>query len=112
MQYLLLHAAVPDAPVALPDFDSAPTKWIEEMEGREVIRGSYRLRPAGNATTVTVRVRDGETLLTHGPYAELQEQVAGYDLIEATDLDEAIEIASKHPSASLGAVEVRPLWQE
>jgi hypothetical protein len=112
MQYLLLHASVADAPPAPPGVDRPPTTWIEEMEGRGVRRGSHRLRPADQATTATVRVRNGETLLAHGPYAEVQEQVAGYDLIEAADLDEAIEIAAKHPSARLGAVEVRPLWEQ
>lgn len=112
MRYLLLHASVADAPAAPPDSDRPPTTWIEEMERRGVTRGANRLRPPEAANTVTVRVRDGESLLTHGPYAEIQEQVAGYDLIEAADLDEAIEIAAKHPSAWLGAVEVRPVWEQ
>ena len=47
-----------------------------------------------------------------GPFAETKEQVAGYDVIECADLDEAIEIASKHPVAGIGTVEVRPLWQQ
>jgi hypothetical protein len=57
-----------------------------------------------------VRVQGGETVVVHGPYAEVAEQVAGIGLIEAADLDEAIEVAAKHPSARLGAIEVRPLW--
>jgi hypothetical protein len=47
-----------------------------------------------------------------GPFAETKEQVAGFDIIDCADLDEAIEIASKHPCAGLGTVEVRPLWQQ
>lgn len=110
MLYMLLHATVADGPPVPPDADTTPTKWIEEMEGRQVTRASNRLRPPDEKTAATVRVSGGQTLLTHGPYAELQEQVGGFDLIEAADLDEAIEIAAKHPSARFGAVEVRPLW--
>jgi hypothetical protein len=106
MQYLLLMAAVPDAPPTLADL-SPPTAWVTEMQRRGVDRGGARLRPPAEA--VTVRVRDGVTLTTDGPFAELREQVAGYGLIEAEDLDDAIEIASAHPAARLGAVEIRPL---
>jgi hypothetical protein len=106
MRYLLLMAAVPDAPPAPVDL-SPPTGWVEEMQRRGVDLGGARLRPADEA--VTVRVRDGATLTADGPFAELREQVAGYGLIEADDLDDAIEIAAKHPAARLGAVEIRPL---
>jgi hypothetical protein len=66
------------------------------------------LAPAETATTV--RVEDGQTLTTDGPFAELKEAVAGYFIFEADDLDAAIEVASKVPHASLGgAVEIRPV---
>jgi hypothetical protein len=55
-------------------------------------------------------VREDEVLLSDGPFAETKEQMAGYDLIECADLDEAIEVASKHPMAKLGSIEVRPVW--
>jgi hypothetical protein len=51
-------------------------------------------------------------VLSDGPFAETKEQIAGFDLIECQDLDEAIEVASKHPAARSGAVEVRPFWEE
>jgi hypothetical protein len=57
-----------------------------------------------------VRVRDGKRLVTDGPFAETKEQLGGYYLIEAKDLDEAIAIAAKIPSARFGSVEVRPVW--
>jgi hypothetical protein len=57
------------------------------------------------------RVRDGEVLLSDGPFAESKEQMGGFDLIECADLDEAIEVASKHPVAEFGVIEVRPLWE-
>jgi hypothetical protein len=59
----------------------------------------------------TVRVRDAEVLLSDGPFAESKEQIAGFDIIECADLDEAIEVAAKHPVAAFGSIEVRPFWQ-
>ncbi len=63
----------------------------------------------GVSTATTVRVRDGKTLTTDGPYAETKEQLGGYYLIEAKDIDEAIGIAARLPGASYGSVEVRPV---
>ncbi len=65
------------------------------------------LKPTGTATTV--RVREGKRLTTDGPFAETKEQLGGYYLIEAADLDEAIGIAAKIPTAKHGSIEVRPL---
>jgi hypothetical protein len=65
------------------------------------------LQPSSTATTV--RVRDGKALTTDGPYAETKEQLGGYYLVEARDLDEAIKIAARIPSARTGSIEVRPV---
>ncbi|HTQ08871.1 MAG TPA: YciI family protein [Fimbriimonadaceae bacterium] len=65
------------------------------------------LHPAATATSV--RVRDGKRLITDGPFAETHEQLGGYYLIDATDLDDAIEIAARIPGARWGTVEVRPI---
>jgi hypothetical protein len=65
------------------------------------------LQPTSTATTV--RVRDGETLMTDGPFAETKEQLGGYYLIEAKDADEALAIAARIPSAKYGSIEVRPV---
>ncbi len=65
------------------------------------------LQPTSTATTV--RVRDGETLTTDGPFAETKEQLGGYYLIDAKDLNEAIQVASRIPSARFGSIEVRPV---
>jgi hypothetical protein len=81
--------------------------WIAEMEGRGVLLHGDRLRYVSNATTV--RVRSSELLVSDGPFAETKEQIAGYDVIDCADLDEAIEIASKHPTAWWGTIEVRPI---
>src|SRR5918911_3065839 len=67
-----------------------------------------RLQPTTTATTV--RVRDGKTLTTDGPFAETREQLGGYYMIEAKDLDAAIAIAARIPSARIGSIEVRPIW--
>jgi hypothetical protein len=67
-----------------------------------------RLEPVSTATTV--RVRDGKTLTTDGPFAETREQLGGYYLIEAKDLDEAIAIGARIPGAKHGSIEVRPVF--
>jgi hypothetical protein len=67
-----------------------------------------RLRPTSTATTV--RVKDGKVMTTDGPFAETREQLGGYYLIEAKDLDAALGIAAKIPGARYGSIEVRPIW--
>jgi hypothetical protein len=80
--------------------------WIEEMEGRGVrLLGRELELPE---TAATVRVRDGETLVTDGPFAETKEFVAGFDVLECADLDEAIEVAAKHPASWFDTIEIRP----
>jgi hypothetical protein len=69
--------------------------------------GGAQLQPTSTATSV--RVRDGKRLVTDGPFAETREQIGGYYLVEAKDLDEALSIAARIPSARLGTIEVRPL---
>ena len=72
------------------------------------ILGGDALRPTSTATTV--RVQDGRTLTTDGPFAEIKEAIGGYCVVEADDLDAAIEVAAKIPSASMGGgIEVRPV---
>jgi hypothetical protein len=71
-------------------------------------KGAERLRPV--ATASTVRVRDGKTLITDGPFAETREQLGGFYLVEAQNLDEALALAARIPSARHGSIEVRPIW--
>jgi hypothetical protein len=73
------------------------------------IQGSERLQPIQTATTV--RLRNGDAVTTDGPFAETKEQLGGYYVVEAKDLDEAIAMAAKIPTASYGSVEVRPIWE-
>jgi hypothetical protein len=57
-------------------------------------------------------MRGGDVLVADGPFAETKEQIAGFDIIECADLDEAIDVASRHPVARFGSIEVRPFWTE
>ena len=84
----------------------ATNAWVAEMDGRGVRREGAPLGPVREAALV--RVRDGEVLISDGPFAETKEQIAGYDVIECSSLAEAIEVAVEHPAATFGAVEVRP----
>jgi hypothetical protein len=84
-------------------------EWVKEAADRGILQGGERLRPATDATTV--RVRNGETLTTDGPFAETKEQLGGYFVVDCKDLDEAIMAAAKLPGASTGSVEVRPIWE-
>jgi hypothetical protein len=81
--------------------------FTEEIERAGVLRGGDGLQPSSTATTV--RMRDGELLLTDGPFAETREQLGGYYLLECGDLDEAVGWAGRIPGARWGAVEVRPV---
>lgn len=109
MRYMLLICY--DESFSPPETLGAETEaWVEEMDRRGVRKAGDRLRPASDATTV--RVRGDRALLTDGPFAETKEQIAGFDLIECADLDEAIEVASRHPMAKAGMIEVRPFWEE
>ena len=80
--------------------------WVTEMDGRGIRRFGSELEPPGAARTV--RVRDSHAIVTDGPFAETKEQIAGFDVLECADLDEAIEVAARHPMARLGVLEVRP----
>jgi hypothetical protein len=108
MRYLMLVCV--DESVEPSGAEALPTAWTQEMDDRGVRQFGSRLRPIGDATTV--QVRGGEVLVSDGPFAETKEQVAGFDILECEDLDEAIEVASKHPAAKFGTIEVRPLWEE
>ena len=78
-----------------------------QLESRGQFVSGSELQPITTATTV--RVRDGKELVTDGPFAETHEQLGGYFLIEAENLDEATSIAAKIPSAKTGTIEIRPL---
>ncbi len=114
MRYLMLICTDESADAARSPEESGANMaeygvFMEEMNRRGVLLGGERLRPTSDATTV--RVRDGETLTSDGPFAETKEQMGGYYMVDCNDLDDAIEIASKIPGARIGSIEVRPLWE-
>ena len=79
------------------------------VEFASAIKGGNALQPTTTATTV--RVREGKRLTTDGPFAETKEQLGGFYLIDARDLNDAIQVASRIPSAKSGSIEVRPIWE-
>jgi len=112
MKYLCLVYHEETKVDALPrsDYDGIVD---EVLEYRDELRSSGHyidsspLQPVRSATTI--RVRNGQVTITDGPFAETREQLGGYYLINATDLNDAIRVASKMPPARLGCIEVRPL---
>jgi hypothetical protein len=107
MQYMMFVATDPEAEA----YDAAQDniqEWIAYVEQSGARVHGDRLRPVEDATLV--RVRNGDVLVTDGPFTESKEWIAGYDVIEAADLDAAIEIASRHPMARFGRIELRPVW--
>ncbi|GAA1036384.1 YciI family protein [Virgisporangium ochraceum] len=83
-------------------------QWLAETERRGVrVEGDILARPS-DATTI----RDYGRMITDGPFADTKEWIAGYDVLDCRDLDEAIEIAALHPMARAGLIEVRPFWEE
>ena len=112
MRYVLMMCA-DDSLVSTPDeLDVEPVaqRWRTEVRRRGVFVTGAQLRPVLDATTV--RVRDGETMVTDGPYAETKDVVGGFSIIDCADLDEALEVAALHPYAARGSVEVRPVWSD
>jgi len=87
---------------------AAYATFTADIKARGLFQAGEALTPTSTATTV--RVVDGETIATDGPFAETKEAVGGFDLIEAGSLEEAVEIALRHPVAEFGTIEVRPLW--
>lgn len=106
MKYLLMICADPSVEVSDEEADVRP--WAREVERRGVGVMGSRLRP--RAASTSIRVRQGELTITDGPFAETKEEFAGFDVIDCEDLDEAIEVASKHPVARFGTIEIRPFW--
>jgi hypothetical protein len=101
MKYLLLITVDPNCdPV---DGDPTIEEWLAELGDRRL--DGDRLQPP--STAITVRTRGGDVLTSDGPFAETKEFVAGYDVIDVESDEEAVRIASRHPVARFGAVEVR-----
>jgi hypothetical protein len=112
MQYLLLIYDAEKTINALPEAEQHQMyadymTFTKEITASGHFKGGDALQPVHTATTV--RIRDGKTAITDGPFAETREQLGGYYLIEAKDLDEATRIAARLPSAKYGSIEIRPV---
>jgi hypothetical protein len=114
MQYLLLIYGAESKWDAMSEAEAGKmTAQFGEFTQSIISSGNYkggnRLHNVDKATTV--RVQNGKKLVTDGPFAETKEQLGGYYLIDAKDLDEATAIAARIPSASIGSIEVRPVFE-
>jgi hypothetical protein len=114
MKYLLMIYAGESAENAMSPEETgslmqAYGAYTEALMKANVLQGGERLRPISDATSV--RVRGGKTEVLNGPYSETREQLGGYYLIDAKDLDEAIGIAARIPGARSGTIEIRPVVQ-
>jgi hypothetical protein len=83
--------------------------YTQMLRDRKAYLGGEALQPVTTATTV--RVKNGKTVTTDGPFAETKEALGGFYLVEAKDLDEALEFAAACPGAQFGSIEVRPIWE-
>lgn len=114
MKYLLLmYADELKAPQTPEEYQVAAQAWQtygREVEAAGILVSNSGLSPVASATTV--RVRDGKSLITDGPFAETHEQLGGYFLLDCQDLDEAIRWGEKIPTAQYGSIEVRPVWSQ
>ena len=109
MRYILFVCVDPAAETYVPQEDNIED-WVAEMDQRNVRVLGSRLKELKDARTI--RRRNGKVIVTDGPFAETKEWIAGFDLLECANLDEAIEVASQHPMARFGRLELRPLMLE
>jgi hypothetical protein len=112
MQYLLLIYGAESQwqELAEPEKQKIYQRYrdlVQDLQKKGKHRGGHELQPISAATTV--RVRSGKKLVTDGPFAETKEQLGGYFLVEAKDLDDALAIAARIPSVETGSIEVRPV---
>ena len=100
-------ATLANDPEAQKQMYAAYTRYGTDMREAGVLRGGAELKPTHSATTV--RVKNGKTVATDGPFAETKEQLGGYYIIDVPNLDEAVKWAARCPAAQGGSIEVRPV---
>ncbi|MEA2220623.1 MAG: hypothetical protein QOJ35_3249 [Solirubrobacteraceae bacterium] len=109
-QYMLLIYSPTDSARTPEELEAEMPKWFsytQELQESGAMVAGDALEPADTATTV--RVRDGETVITDGPFAETKEALGGYYLVDVADLDAALAWAAKIPNVGYGSIEVRPV---
>ena len=114
MRYIILingdEAALANTPIEkIQQMSAAYAAYTEALKKSGAWLAGERLRPS--QATTSVRITDGKTNVIDGPYADTKEQLAGFYMIEAADIDTAIEWAARCPAASTGTVELRPIWE-
>jgi hypothetical protein len=110
MKYVMFYClddSVELAPEELGEFERELEAWCAELDRQGVRLGGRHLAPASAAKTV--RVRDGEVLTADGPFAETKEFIAGFDVLDCADLDEAIRLVARNPAARYDTIELRPV---
>jgi hypothetical protein len=105
MRYLMLVCVDPSIEVG-PGQGEKLDRWLAVAKDARLL--GNQLRPQTEAKVI--RVRGGKPFITDGPFAETKELIAGFDVLECDSLEEAVEIASKHPVAEFGAIDVRAFW--
>jgi len=115
MKYMMLvcvdaagFEADEDAEDARDAEDGGSFPWLDDVIARGIRLDGDRLRPPREAKTV--QVRDGEVMVSDGPFAETKEVICGFDILECADIDEAVQVAAAHPVAAFGRIEVRAFW--
>jgi hypothetical protein len=107
MRFMMFVCSDPQ-PDATPESPGEIHGWVDDVDRRGKRITGDRLRPPGEGKTV--RVRGGRKLVTDGPFTESKEVILGFDILECESMDEAIEIAAKHPMARAGRLEIRAFW--
>jgi hypothetical protein len=116
MKYLMLVCwdvnamnGQPDpTPEELAEHEDESFPWLDDVQARGIWQTGDMLAPPRKA--VTVRVRDGKTSITEGPFIETKEAIGGFDILECGSMEEAVKIAADHPVAQMGTIEVRPFF--
>ena len=95
-------------PDPVEEYEPESFPWLDDIQGRGKWVTGDQLAPPRRGRSV--RVRDGQVVVSDGPFAETKEAVGGFDILECESLEEAVEIAAGHPIAQFGTIEVRPFW--
>ena len=112
MKFLMLVCVEPDGLESDEESgqdDDGSFPWLDDVMARGIRLDGDRL--ASPRTARTVQVRDGEVMVSDGPFAETKEVICGYDVLECASLEEAVAVAAAHPVAAFGKIEVRPFWR-
>jgi hypothetical protein len=110
MKFLMLVCVAEEPDVPEEDTEEGGSfPWLDDVVARGIRLDGDRLASSREARTVVVR--DGEMLVSDGPFAETKEVICGYDVLECATLAEAVQVAAAHPVAAFGKIEVRPFWK-